>query len=291
VSIPVPSLTQALEQALRNESDTWDNSSLHVSDLSVGLSLDQGGTCHRQLWLRLQGYEKKEPSIGQRLMWDNGKRIELRANELASEVLEQQGWQLLYSGDKRVELPGGIIGAYDALLIDESGTVLVMDNKTVRGNAFNYMNEARESNVIQVQGYIKALDAHGGVLWYKDREGQNRPLEFFVPRDDDAVDYCADVAITISEMSEPPYIISPQVSLKENKNSVSIVAKERWQCSYCDYQDISCKGALPYDWRSKGGKVVGHIKDGEVVLKEECQEIEPLVEAVQDLEPEGSLPF
>jgi len=269
-AIPVPNLTNALERTLRSKEDSWQDRKIHASDLGVGVDIADGGTCHRQFYLRLKGAEKKEPTLGQLLMWDHGKRIEERIRRLIIEGGLGDKWQLLdeKDEDRIVELPYGIIGEYDGKVVHKDGWVLMLDYKTSRGRAFRFLDTPKGGHVPQVRGYTMAEDADGGILWYIDREGQNRPVEFFVSRDDVEVEECISVAMSVAKADKIPPVLDPKLSTKENKKSIAVLAQEPWQCSYCDYVDVACSGALPFDLRSSSGKVIGHITDSVQIVND-----------------------
>lgn len=260
--IPVPNLVQALDAGLRNQGNDWDELRLHVSDLAVGLPVDDGGMCHRRLWLRLQGAEKQPLSIGKLMMFDHGHRIQERVEGLLRVGLEEllDDWIIIEEPRhcKEVFLPGGVTGEYDARLEHlKEHLTLVLDYKTARGRAFGWLDKPRESHILQVQGYIRALDADGGLLLYIDREGQNKPIQHYVQRDDDKVIEATKVAMDIRQSSQPPPILSPCIKISQNKGPDSVRFEMPWQCDYCDYRDVSCPAALPYDERDLG--IVGYI--------------------------------
>ncbi len=269
--IPVPDLVQALDMGLRNVENDWDELRLHVTDLAVGLPIGDGGMCHRGLWLRLQGAEKLPLSIGKLMMFDHGHRIQERVEGLLRVGIGSGDWELVDEpiSHKGVFLPGNITGEYDAKLVNhEEQLTLILDYKTARGRAFGWLDKPRESHVLQVQGYIRALDADGGLLLYVDREGQNKPIQHFVPRDDDKVIAAAKVAMDIRQSKDAPPVLSPRVRIGKNKGPDSVRLEQPWQCDYCDFRDVSCPGALPYDERDLG--IVGYISkpDGLYMPKE-----------------------
>ncbi len=267
----LPDLTGALGRALAAEKDGWDESGLHVSDLAAGLPSQQDRMCRRLLWLRLRGYEKKETSLWQRLMWDHGKRIEERVNDLIKDHLNG-GWVIVEQkgNERRVELPFGITGTYDLMLQNKhTGKRVIVDNKTIRGRAFNFLDTAKPSHVIQVRGYLMGADVNDGMLWYIDREGQNHPVTFHVERRDEFVKTAMDIILDIQDLSYPPLPMRPKFGINHGKTKVSITAGMPWQCDWCDYLDVSCGGALPKEMRSAQGRVVGWLKvDEDGVLVE-----------------------
>jgi len=261
VDLDLPDLTGALSVALSSEKDSWEEGLLHVSDLAAGLESQQDRMCRKGLWLRLRGENRKETSLWQRMMWDHGSRIEERVNDLIKGHLGD--WVLLDQTpeERRVVLPGNIIGTYDAMLeSNRTGKRVILDNKTVRGRAFNFLETAKASHVMQVRGYLMGTDLQDGMLWYIDREGQNHPKTFHVERNDDSVEMARDIILQIAVIPEPPLPMRPKFGIKYGANKTSITADLPWQCDWCDYLDISCKGALPAEMRSSQGRVVGWVE-------------------------------
>ena len=280
--IAVPSLPQALDAGLRGQRDEWDDSRLHISDLAVAI----GEKCARQLWLRLQGAEKKPESTGVLLMWDNGQRMHERLVEVMRSSLNN-GWKI-QAVEKQVEL-SGITGRFDTRLWhDGEGWEIIVDFKTLRGRAFGYLEEARPAHVLQVQAYIMAADADGGLVFYADREGQNACKQFYVQRDDEEVKMA--IANTRVMISCEPGILSPVLVVAKNKGPDSVRLKMPWQCDYCEYCGPSCPGALPPKMRDLG--IVGHVDgDGNFVPKVKDTEVVSVVETLLDMSGYSPIPF
>ena len=270
--IAVPSLPLALDAGLREkeQADDRDNSVLHISDLSVAI----GEGCPRSLWLRLRGAEKKELTTGKLLMFDHGKRIHERLIEL---MQLNNGWKI-QAVEKPVVL-GPVVGRYDTRLWHSvEGWEIIVDFKSVRGRKFGYLDNPMPSHVLQVQAYITAADADGGLIFYVDREGQNSAKQFYVERDDNIVMFAVDECMKIAEAKEEPEILQPKLQINENKGPDSVKLSMPWNCDYCDYCDLSCPGALPKKMRNLG--IVGYCDEGKFVPKVKDEKV---VEIVQSL--------
>ena len=279
----VPNLVDALAQGLRDwqADSTWDESVLHVTDLAVSIP-PPDGKCPRQLWLRLQGARKVPPTPGQQLMFLQGFHLQDQAIRLITPYLgyhefrPASGWETVMV-EHPVSLPHGITGSADWLLRHkESEAKVVVDLKTLRGNAFRYQDLPKPAHTLQVQSYGMGLDADHGLLLYIDREGQNAAQQFTVERDDEAVMRGIEVACAIAKAEEPPPIMGPTLSIRKNKGPNAVYLKQPWQCSYCEYCDMSCPGALPNDYRDLG--IVGYLVDGEFMPKDGCEHVTEIVE-------------
>ena len=272
--ISIPDLPKALDTGLRNKLDDRNNSVLHVSDLSVALS---DGNCPRALWLRLRGAAKRPLTAGMLLLFDHGHRIHERLIEVL-EIGLVDGWHI-QNVEQKIELPGPVYGRYDALLKGAKGERIIVDFKTIRGRAFGYLTEAKPSNVLQVQGYIKGADVDSGLVFYVDREGQNQARQFSVERDDDAVRSATSFAMEIRDRECAPDILQPKLDIGKNKGPDSVKLRMPWQCSYCQYIDVSCPGALAKNLRELG--IIGYI-DGDFAPKKEFGKLAELVESLRD---------
>jgi hypothetical protein len=280
--IPVPSLPQALDAGLREEEkhDSRDNSVLHVSDLSVAI----GEGCPRALWLRLRSAEKKDLTQGQLLMFRHGHRIHADLVGILKNSLNS-GWQI-QAVEKPVAL-GPVVGRYDTRLFhSKEGWEIIVDFKSVRGRKFQYLDEAMPGHVLQVQSYIAAADADGGLVFYVDREGQNQARQFYVQRDDQAVWFAVEECVKIRDSEIAPAILQPKLTIGKNKGPDSVKLGQPWQCDYCDYLDISCPGALPKDYRNLG--IVGYVDNSNFKPKVKDEEVVRIAERLLAPEP---LPF
>jgi hypothetical protein len=271
-SVPAPDLVGALYGGIRAEPDDWGDAELHVSDLGVTIP---GEGCPRQLKLRLEGAEKRPLTVGEALMFDHGHRIHERATELLRAGLAD-GWTI-DAVELPVAMPNGIRGTLDVLLRHESGATRVLDYKTVRGRAFNYLDGPKPANALQVRAYTYAVDAEAGDLLYIDREGQNGALAFEVERDDAAVEAGLRTLVQIRDSAEMPPVLTPVLERRQNKGPDSLVVKQPWCCDYCPFQGVSCDGALPPEKRDRG--IVAKITDNnELLVQPNGQDMALLVE-------------
>lgn len=176
-----PNLARALERAIAAEPDRWNRKKLHVSDTRHAL---KGEGCPRQLWLRVHGAKAKAPHLGERLLFDHGRRIHERFLKLLQEGLASSGWQVSVSEHSVVsELKASGLGLERGrldleLVHSPRGERLTVDIKTWRGIAFKYLNEPKRSHVVQLQTYMMLRDASAGLLLYVDRDGENATRQF-----------------------------------------------------------------------------------------------------------------
>ena len=248
-------LVNALNAALSVAENEWDDSSLHVSDLSTPTE-----GCPRQLWLRLRGAQKKKPTPGQLLMFRHGNRIHRELIEDLWTGLPSE-WDII-AVEKPIEFEG-IIGRCDCLLQNrQTKEIIVVDFKSKRGKKFKHLDaegKPQPGDPLQVQGYSYGFTVRAicepvcGTIVYVDREGQNGFRQFDdIPNDFQAVkDAIAEIK-TIAGLSEAPPILEAELKININKRDDSVELPNRWQCDYCDYRDISCHSALPEDLRTSG---------------------------------------
>jgi len=247
-------LTTRLEDQIKREEKAraWDESALHVSDLWYA---DEG--CKRQLWLRLQNAEKRHPTMGELLMWRSGRRVQHDTAELLTKDFGPgSGWTLVEEVPCKIE---EVTGFADMVLrCYTSPEVVVVEHKTQRGFAFSKMEGEgpRSQHVIQLRGYLMALNADYGILLYRDRDGSNRPLEYIVYRGDNDVKQALHQIRLVRDMAEPPQELDAVISTHKPKKGVeyelsqgelgdkTTYVQNPWQCEYCPYYKISCQGAL-----------------------------------------------
>ena len=253
--------------------DNWDGSRLHTSDLGVSQSIEKQDDrkCIKQVWLRYHGYDRNPHSNGTRLMFEQGHALEEKAVEGLINGLYKldNGWYVMAT---QMNISGGydtLTGTLDILL--SNGTdYLVIDVKTRRGNAFRYNNDIRQTEKMQVAGYIYALRNLGipvnhGAILEVDREGQNFAREHHFIYDEKLE---TEVEETIAYLQlvmeyDMPGTLIPKIKINKNKGANSVVADNPWQCRYCDYRGVSCEGAIPPEFDDNLGRVVGHIREDE----------------------------
>ena len=226
----------------------WNKDKLHISDL--GTTIDG---CPRQLWLRLHGAKERPLHLGELLMFDAGQRI----HDRMVEALTLGGCEVVDS-EKQTELDG-LTGRYD-IKIKHDGETIIADFKTVRGAAFSHLTEPKPSHILHVRGYLKAENIEKGMIIYIDREGQNGIRVLNTERNDNLVNEAIKTLKNIQNGDEPP-ILKPILDVVERKQFKTLYVRQPWNCNYCKYCDVSCKGALPYDLRAN--EIAGRIKDGE----------------------------
>jgi len=149
-------LTQALEMGLTAQPDNWQEDVLHVTDLAVAI----GETCPRQLQLRLKGADRRLPPPGQQMMFRHGQRIHEDLVTLLEAGLPRD-WEIW-----EVELPvelDDITGRIDCVVNHiPSGDKFIVDFKTIRGRAFNWLEGPKPAHVLQVQSYMVAFEQSTG---------------------------------------------------------------------------------------------------------------------------------
>jgi hypothetical protein len=228
-----PNLVDAIRAVLTAQNQADDRTpGIHVSDLAVGIPVADGGKCKRQLWLQLQGAEKRQAHAGEMLMWAAGHRLQEAATQWLEEGLG--GWRI-HMVERPVRL-GNIVGRYDALLLGPDGERVVVDFKTARGRSFDYLDGPKPAHEMQVRAYCMAVEADYGMLLYMDREGQNFARQFVVERDDEKVRAAVSEAERIAGLAEPPPVLDP---VKKRNGKLA----RPWNCDYCPFLDISCDGA------------------------------------------------
>lgn len=215
---------------------------------ALGVTLHGEDTpCALSWWGQMQGLSTRPVSVGEAMMFDHGNRLHERLGQILVEQLPRYGW-FVVGVEKRVSY-NSIYGTLD-LLIEHArtGYRLVIDFKTKRGNAFKYLDEAKRDNVLQVQFYVEAADADGGMLLYVDREGQNFVKSFFVPRAKELVDEAIRQSYEFIDpeiFPEGPPPVGLTLERRQNKGPDSIYLKTPWQMDWCKLETCLCRQKLP----------------------------------------------
>lgn len=264
----------------------WDGTEVHSSDL--GVIFDKGDTvCDRQLWMRIQGKESKDRKLGEKIMFDHGLSIQVRFSYLLALGMPEN-WSI-----KDILFIMSSSAEADLIINGPVGDVVV-EVKTARGNAFSFLDDARPRHRLQTQCYMYEGDIDNGTVLYIDREGQNKPHQYPVERDDEFVEKAKRQAESIAEQElRPPVIGYADVSISKNKTTGDSVKIDLpWQCRNCPYHNHGCEGVLAEDEVKSG--IIGRIDEHGNFYSDEYPEFvevwEPYVydsEDYQDIHGDG----
>lgn len=243
---PVVDIPEVLAQALFDQYESWDKDmKIWPSDLGIALGPEFGG-CPVQFYHKCRNAPQKHPSPGQILMYKMGDLAEEYLIDLLRKYLPRHGWVVVGAQERCVA--NGISGRSDVRIQHvATGHTVVIDVKTKRGNAFQYLNEPKEGNVLQVQQYLMDEEnpADEGGLLYADREGQNFVRYFDVPREDERPAKAVSILESIRDADEPPPPVSLKINRRKNKGPDSIYLNKPWQMSWCNLKECRCLAALP----------------------------------------------
>lgn len=235
----VGQLVDVLREREALDNQRWGMKRLHPSDLGAAIP---GSGCLRQIWLRTRGAESRPKTVGELLMLENANAIHERVEEAAAVGLNLPGELEI---EVEVEFYG-VTGRADIVCTDNyTKRRTVVDIKTVRSGAFQWLDAPKPSHVLQVQHYMAGIGAQDGYLIYIDREGSNTPRQFRVQRDDEAVIGAIRTCSEAIAATEAPPILDMEVKLKDMAKVVRINAQRPWQCNYCHFRGVSCEGAGP----------------------------------------------
>ena len=283
-------LKGALAEGLRQKEakHKWPEGKMHASDTGIYLT-GSDGRCERQFWLRYNGYERQPDAPGKLLRYEQGNNLEEKVINFIRIGLPGHVRLVAEQMDISHGLPFNFTGRLDMLFANNRGEYAVVDIKTWRGNAFNYNDKAKPANKLQVATYIYALNnifnkkVTKGAVFPVDREGDNFAEEFwfqYTPEWKSKVKKSLQYVKSVAVSTKPPKRNSPKITINNNKGDDSIKVELPWQCDWCDYRDVSCKGAIPSDYEEKIGKVCGHINDKGFTPLDEVVGIEQYVEPI-----------
>ena len=216
----------------------------HVSPSKLKVTIPGEG-CPLEAWALHKHYARRELSSGQCFMFENAHSMHQRVCEMIKSVGRLSPWKVVaIEKPCAYEVDGvAVYGTADLVIEDNEGNMLVADVKTRRGNAFSHLFEARPGDVLQVQAYMRALDANRGGVIYVDREGQNASRWFVVERDDAAVgDATRKLRDILKDIPKP---LKPLPIRKELKGPDSLWIKRPWKMDYCSLEECLCIAANP----------------------------------------------
>jgi hypothetical protein len=290
--IGVPDLEKAAEDAITKGRESWPRKGrLYVSDLSVALPPDRGGTCPLQLWHKLRDAPLNPPSPGTQLMFQAGDNMHEMFVEWLKAELPGQGWEVV-AVEEKVRLADDVGARLDIEIVNKDDETIVVDFKTKRGGAFAYLDEDRiQGNVLQVQCYIEARaregkNVIGGLLLYIDREGSNFVRQYPPPGeppilpDPERVAEALAVGRSIRDNDRPPPPLSPKLRIKRNKGPDALYLDLPWQAQWCALKQCPCSKQLPDCVRSKLGRngvLVGHLDGTKLKIKGEFADVAPVI--------------
>ena len=256
----------AIGRRILEDRKSWDrNGKIYASDLA---STTPNGPCLKSFWYQCKDSPKKDKTPGEGLMLMAGDRMHDLVAELLTKSQDELGaWEVEGVEDSvPMYVNGERVGQrLDILLRNaETGERMVVDVKTKRGAAFNYMDEYADPGVtLQVQSYMMAVDADYGAVLYVDREGSNFMRMYPIKRDDDAVLRAYGALQVIRDATFPPASLWLTCNIKQNKGPDSVYLKVPWQIQYCNLETCRCRADLPRRNPPRG--IVAKINDDGVV--------------------------
>ena len=210
---------------------------------SNGIHCSSLGMCHRKVVMDYFKFPRKPHGLTTLLMFEGGNHFHHivqawikssnRFKSLAEEFNVTAG------------LPKPITGKLDTVFQDTvTNRIILADVKTAMPNQFKdnlvqYL--PKENHVIQVTAYAKGYTNMGYhyddlAIMYFDRAGSNKPLIYIVEPYAD-IDSLMDSYILAQLRYEQDKILPPQLDAIFDKDCA-------WQCSYCDYLNVSCEGLI-----------------------------------------------
>ena len=210
-------------------------------------SASSAGSCFKKLMLRKEG--KKEPRMDDRVMrllrLGTVVHEDIQKAILNSEEMANKKYTIMM--EKRVEIPElKLVGHLDIGITEEtSGDVKVIDIKTCASYKWRMKfgrNPDKKGNPnynMQLATYLKALQsetkskglASMSLLWYNKDTSAMR--EEFV--DLSWINRATEYWEELNEHSE-------EVTSEDMRVGSYGVPMENWECRYCGFKDIHCKG-------------------------------------------------
>ena len=223
---------------MQNENTSKDTDGYY----SKGIHCSSLGMCKRKVVLEYYNFDKQEHNLPTLLQFDIGNHVH---KVVQNWMRKSDRFELIYEEyNVTGGLPKPVTGKFDMLFKDNiSGDVILADIKTAMPLMFKQYIDSlpKENHIIQLSAYARGLDNLGIhydklAMMYFDRAGSNKPLIYFVDLYKD-IDKLMDEYILAQLRYEQDRILPPQLDAIFDKDSA-------WECSYCDFNNISCEGLI-----------------------------------------------
>jgi hypothetical protein len=261
---------------------------IFATDLGTALGPDHSG-CPRAWWGKCRDEEQKPPTPGKLLMFKMGELMEEYIISVLKEALPTYGWEFVCTQERyegyqhRVGAAPPTDGCSGRLDIKirhtETGAIRIIDVKSKRGGAFDFLNEVKPDNELQVQFYgEREAEANPDVpigldILYADREGSNFVKHFEVERADDRP-VEAHRRLRILRDGPEPEPLKPTLKRVPYQKHDSLYLNEPWQVKWCDLKQCVCAksiGKLPEGIVAKIMKPNKNHEFGLLVMTEGCE--------------------
>ena len=209
---------------------------------SKGIHCSSLGMCKRKVVMEYYNFDKKEHNLPTLLQFDIGNHVHRVVQKWMS---KSSRFKLIHEEYNVTEgLPKPITGKFDMLFKDTiTGVIILADIKTAMPLMFKQYIDSlpKENHIIQLSAYARGLDNLGIkydklAMMYFDRAGSNQPLIYFVEPYKEIDNLMAEY-ILAQLRYEQDRIMPERIDALFNK-------EDAWQCSYCDFNNISCEGLI-----------------------------------------------
>jgi CRISPR/Cas system-associated exonuclease Cas4 (RecB family) len=183
------------------------------------------GSCMRKVWYSYHYPKQLEPDILK--IFEVGNMM----HDLVVKVLESeknQDVQLLQSEfPLKIETPDFLISGRvdDLVLVKTSGKTFVVEVKSTK--SIDYVQEASEAHVMQLQLYMHATGIHNGIVLYVDKNNL-QSKQFLVEYSKENV---KEILERFAELHS--LLTSKLLPIDEAKKD----AKKQWMCRFCEYAE------------------------------------------------------
>jgi len=260
----IEDMSDDLYQFLKRRADNKANNQYYAGSSIHCSALD---SCVRQVVLGYFKFPKKDLTIAELLMFEIANFCHRLMADWArqSDKFEMIGEEY----DLTEGLPENVSGKCDIVIEHKkSGTKILNDTKTAMPSAFKQYSQylVKRSHELQGGTYKYGLKNLGTlidlvVFTYFDRGGTNAPIYVAMSEvSDEVIENTIDIyREAIKDYKHTKKLPAKEPLIFEVKGD-NIYVKKSWQCDYCKFCDISCKGYPEFD-RKKAVKV-GTISDG-----------------------------
>lgn len=200
-----------------------------------GLHCSGIGSCKRKEVMSYFNFDKKPHNLQTMLTFMRGNFY----HELIYQWLEQSSLFLINEKELDVSnlLPKPFRGKFDVCFIHRpTNKFILADIKTANSNQFKVYSKTlpKDNHKMQLSAYASVFKAWDYLLMMYFSSGSDKPRLF-------VIDYMKDINDIMNKYIEAVNKYKDTKELPPVLDKM-FAEKEIWQCSYCDYKDISCEG-------------------------------------------------
>jgi len=183
--------------------------------------LSEAGKCPRQVFFSFKKCPSKETEPNFLRLFDHGDHM----HQLITKTLLNIKNIKVVATEVNIPSSDLVSGRADAI-VEKDNVLYVLDIKSINSKAFDYLESAKEDNVLQVQLYLHYFGIEKGILLYVNKD--NLKLKEYI------IDYDKKVAESLIKDFEK---LRKQIDSDEMPPRIKGYPLF-WQCKYCKFKSV-----------------------------------------------------